>query len=216
MGTSPRAMGEEVQLFASKKEKEHVEHLGDLYAIFRTTDKLERAFIGDHISAGEYETACGKLITQYRTLRNILERDGLQIPQFVEQYSVQCPYAEARFAIGVPATLEHGLRRSEAPANAAAVGQVTEEFISTIDHLEMASDCSVDALMPDVQALLNHLRGFALPPDSPIRQRLLSWQVTLDAKGATYELTEDEYRRLKYDVNQCYTEFKDFLQRGGA
>lgn len=35
MGTSPRAMGEEVQLFASKKEKEHVEHLGDLYAIFR-------------------------------------------------------------------------------------------------------------------------------------------------------------------------------------
>lgn len=49
---------------------------------------------------------------QYRTLRNILERDGLQIPQFVEQYSVQCPYAEARFAIGVPATLEHGLRRA--------------------------------------------------------------------------------------------------------
>lgn len=40
----------------------------DLYAIVKTTEKLERAYVRDAISAAEYEPACEKLIGQFRTL----------------------------------------------------------------------------------------------------------------------------------------------------
>lgn len=40
----------------------------DLYAIIKTTEKLERAFVRDAIDAGQYEEACGKLIGQFKVL----------------------------------------------------------------------------------------------------------------------------------------------------
>lgn len=40
----------------------------DLYAIFKTTEKLERAYVRDAISSKDYEPACQKLIGQYKTL----------------------------------------------------------------------------------------------------------------------------------------------------
>lgn len=40
----------------------------DLYAILKTTEKLERAYVRDDISAKDYEPACQKLIAQFRTL----------------------------------------------------------------------------------------------------------------------------------------------------
>jgi hypothetical protein len=40
----------------------------DLYAIVKTTEKLERAYVRDAISAADYEPACEKLIGQFRTL----------------------------------------------------------------------------------------------------------------------------------------------------
>ena len=40
----------------------------DLYAIIKTTEKLERAFVRDAIGAEEYEEACGRLIGQFKVL----------------------------------------------------------------------------------------------------------------------------------------------------
>lgn len=40
----------------------------DLYALLKTTEKLERAYVRDAIPAKEYEPACERLIGQYRTL----------------------------------------------------------------------------------------------------------------------------------------------------
>lgn len=42
--------------------------LPDLYAIIKTTEKLERAFVRDAISAEAYEEACSKLIGQFKVL----------------------------------------------------------------------------------------------------------------------------------------------------
>ena len=39
-----------------------------MYAIFKTTEKLERAYVRDAVTAKEYEPACQKLIGQYKTL----------------------------------------------------------------------------------------------------------------------------------------------------
>ena len=45
-----------------------IERNADLFAILKSTEKLERAYVRDIISAKEYEPLCSKLIGQYKTL----------------------------------------------------------------------------------------------------------------------------------------------------
>ncbi len=51
----------------------------DLFAILKTTEKLERAWTQDAISAADYELACTKLIAQFKTLWGTL-RDTVRLP----------------------------------------------------------------------------------------------------------------------------------------
>ena len=51
----------------------------DLFAIVKTTEKLERAYVRDAISAKDYEPLCEKLIAQFRTLWETL-RDMVWLP----------------------------------------------------------------------------------------------------------------------------------------
>ena len=50
----------------------------DLFAIVKTTEKLERAYVRDTISAKDYEPLCEKLIAQFRTLWETL-RDTVSL-----------------------------------------------------------------------------------------------------------------------------------------
>ena len=50
----------------------------DLFAILKTTEKLERAYVRDAICAKDYEPACEKLIAQFKTLWDSL-RDTVRI-----------------------------------------------------------------------------------------------------------------------------------------
>jgi hypothetical protein len=45
---------EEVLLYGSRKEKEDIEELGDLYGIIKATDLLEAAYTRGHVSAGKF------------------------------------------------------------------------------------------------------------------------------------------------------------------
>ena len=51
--------------------------LADLFAILKSTDKLERAYVRDDISAKEYEPLCSKLIGQFKTLYETLREEVL-------------------------------------------------------------------------------------------------------------------------------------------
>lgn len=55
-----------------------VRFTADLFAILKTTEKLERAWTRDLISAKEYEPLCAKLIAQFKTLWSTL-RDSVHI-----------------------------------------------------------------------------------------------------------------------------------------
>jgi ESCRT-I complex subunit VPS28 len=43
-------------------------HPADLYAILKCTEKLERAYVRDGVTAKEYEGQCEKLIAQFKML----------------------------------------------------------------------------------------------------------------------------------------------------
>ncbi len=45
-----------------------IPRLADLYAILKCTERLERAYVRDGVSAKDYEAQCEKLIAQFRTL----------------------------------------------------------------------------------------------------------------------------------------------------
>ena len=57
----------------------------DLFAIVKTTEKLERAYVRDTISAKDYEPLCEKLIAQFRTLWETL-RDTVSLQHIVQGY----------------------------------------------------------------------------------------------------------------------------------
>ena len=107
----------------------------DLYAILKTTEKLERAYVRDAVTAKDYELQCSKLIGQYKTLWETLRGQvraqalsalGSPMPQasyiraaqigdlqdFTREYNLQCPMATQRLVFsGMPATVEHGKPR---------------------------------------------------------------------------------------------------------
>lgn len=45
----------------------------DLFAILKTTEKLERAYVRDAVTAKDYELQCSKLIAQFKTLWDTLK-----------------------------------------------------------------------------------------------------------------------------------------------
>ena len=57
----------------------HLFTAADLFAILKTTEKLERAYVRDAISAKDYEPGCQKLIGQFKTLWESL-RDEVSKP----------------------------------------------------------------------------------------------------------------------------------------
>lgn len=63
----------------------------DLFAIVKTTEKLERAYVRDAISAKDYEPLCAKLIAQFRTLWETL-KDTVSLPQLFLFILLHIPY----------------------------------------------------------------------------------------------------------------------------
>jgi len=133
----------------------------DLYAIVKTTEKLERAYVRDVISAKDYEPLCEKLIAQFRTLWETLRTEARhspaavctptldlqgaesgaatrgQVPDvqaFMAEYNMQCPMAAKRLIYsGLPATVEHGKPKCATRAGrSAACGALQCSGVCTI------------------------------------------------------------------------------------
>lgn len=195
----------------------------ELFAIYRTMDRLEIAFMKDKFNDSDYEDSCRRLITKFRALSQTLGMDGARLDEFKTTFHLhKCRRANARFSVGVPATQEHGqATTSAAGGDTAAMGRIfalMEEFWFFQDKLAMDADAraqrSVDSLLPDVQVILDKMRAFHVPPDAPLRQRLLSWQTLLTGKPATFEISDDQFRQLHHDVRMSYVDFKEFCKSG--
>lgn len=131
----------------------------DLYAILKSTEKLERAYVRDAISARDYEPACQRLIAHYRTLWSTVSESVPSLQSFMATYGMQCPMAARRLAqSGMPATVEHGRATSSGEAGyTAAVADAVGQFITTMDALKlnMAAVDQVFPLLSDLTQSLN-------------------------------------------------------------
>jgi hypothetical protein len=123
---SQAAPVEPVALWTTKAEREKYESFADLYALIKTVEKLEKAYVRDAVGSAEYEAACLDLIAKFKTLRTALRDDGVpDVEHFMATYRMDCASAAQRLLrSGLPATIEHrparrGARRAGAPARAA-------------------------------------------------------------------------------------------------
>lgn len=123
----------------------------DLFAIIKATEKLEKAWVRDLISAKEYEPECSKLIGQFKTVKTNLEGHVDDVEKFMKDYSMVCPAAKNRLITsGLPATVEHQAPKSQDEANSGKkVAETVQYFITAMDSLKLEMR-AVDEVFPCV------------------------------------------------------------------
>ncbi|XP_062223188.1 vacuolar protein sorting-associated protein 28 homolog 1-like [Phragmites australis] len=213
----------EVKLWNDKRERELLESYADLYAIIKATEKLERAYVRDLVSAADYEAECLKLISQFNSLSSSLA-GIVTVPRFVQAYRLDCPAALNRLLqSGVPATVElraTASASSSAPASTAAsataIAQCVQSFITAMDavKLNMLANDQVRPLLQDLSTSMGRL-GPLLPPDFEGKVKVNDWLAKLHKMGAADELTEQQARQLNFDLDSAYSTFLAALPSAG-
>ncbi|XP_010905110.1 vacuolar protein sorting-associated protein 28 homolog 1 [Elaeis guineensis] len=210
----------EVKLWNDKREREMLDSFADLYAIIKTTEKLEKAYVRDLVSSAEYEAECLKLIAQFKTLSSSLREAVPSVERFAEAYKMDCPAALNRLLVsGVPATVEHrASSASSAASSAAAVAECVQHFITAMDSLKlnMVAVDQVHPLLSDLSSSLAKLGGGILPPDFEGRVKVREWLARLAKMGAADELTEQQARQLHFDLESSYNAFMAALPNAGS
>jgi ESCRT-I complex subunit VPS28 len=190
----------EVSLWRDKREHELLDSLAYLFAIIKTTEKLEKAYICNLVSSDHYELECLKLIAQFKSLSASIVSSVPSIERFSEAYKLDCPHALNQLIIsGVPTTVEHRAAFSAAASSAAAtsasaIARCVQNFIIAMDtiKLNMIVVDWVHPLLSDLSTSFNKLAGNLLPPDFEGKVKVREWLARLAKMGATDELTEQQ------------------------
>ncbi|OAE22008.1 hypothetical protein AXG93_4804s1130 [Marchantia polymorpha subsp. ruderalis] len=203
-------------LWTDKREREMYDNFADLFAIIKTTEKLEKAYVRDVISAKEYEPACAKLIAQFRTLKTTLKDTVPDVERFMEAYKMDCPAAANRLIIsGIPATVEHKSASSDS-GTAVAVAECVQHYITAMDSLKlnMVAVDQVHPLLSDLVASLSRVPQ--LSPDFEGKVKGREWITILNKMGAADELNEQQARQLLFDLESSYNAFINSLPKSSS
>mmetsp|Transcript_36862 Transcript_36862/g.81990 ORF Transcript_36862/g.81990 Transcript_36862/m.81990 type:complete len:211 (-) Transcript_36862:1536-2168(-) len=202
-----------VRLWKDKKTQELYESKADLYAIIKATEKLERAYVRDSINAEAYESACEKLIQQFKVLYGSLRTLVPDVEKFMSEYNMQCPMAATRLLhSGLPATIEHKAKQKTNDPDAASVAETVQHFITAMDSLKL-NLVAVDQICPILLDLINSMNKVqSLPPNFGPKEKAKEVYSRLYQKPANYELPEEDVRQLLYELESSYNIFLSTLK----
>ncbi|KAG6975506.1 hypothetical protein JG688_00002311 [Phytophthora aleatoria] len=219
MAPPPPQQVREIKLWADTKDRRKYEDLSDLFAIFKTTEHLEAAYVRDAITPEEVESfryteACTKLISQYKTAETALRLGGFidSVENFIAEYRLDCPRALERLVrIGVPATVVHNTTNRK--TDSVNVAQTVQNFITLMDVLKL-NIRAVDEIQPLLSEMMSSLTMVSgLPPDFAGRDKIEGWLRTMNAMRASDELDEEQARQLSFDLERAYSSFMAFLNK---
>ncbi|CAI5735185.1 unnamed protein product [Peronospora farinosa] len=204
----------EMKLWDDTKDRRKYEDLSDLFAIFKTTEHLEAAYVRDAITPEQYTEACTKLISQYKTAETALRLGGFidSVNSFISEYRLDCPRALERLVrIGVPATVVHNTTNRK--TDSVNVAQTVQNFITLMDVLKL-NIRAVDEIQPLLSEMMSSLTMVSgLPPDFSGRDKIEGWLCTMNAMRASEELDEEQARQLSFDLERAYSSFMAFLNK---
>jgi len=204
---------QEVKLWSNKKERQQYDNFANLFALIKTVEKLEKAYVNSAVPSDRYEAACSELLAKYKTLRNTLVDTVPDMQHFMATYSMHCPSARHRLQVGIPATIEHRVNR---PSSAVNVAECVHHYIGAMDTLKL-NMAAKDQIAPCLSDLLISLHKVPqLPAEFAGKLCIRRWVERLDNMRASDELGEDEVRQLLYEIENSYNAFMQLLGDGGT
>ena len=203
-------MATRTPLWTNASERKRYDDFATLFALARTLEKLERAYVRSSVDAGTYERTCMDLVAKFKTLREVTLDSVPDLDRFFATYGAHVPSAKRRLDAGVPATYEHRATRTtdeERRGEAKAVADATHCFIGVMDTLKLDMRAK-DQVAPVVADLLLALCKLArLPTDFEGTRCARKWALRMDTMRASECLSAEEGREFLYEIESAYAAF---------
>ncbi|KAM4865526.1 vacuolar protein sorting-associated protein 28 homolog isoform 3-T3 [Thomomys bottae] len=198
---------EEVKLYKNAREREKYDNMAELFAVVKTMQALEKAYIKDCVTPNEYTAACSRLLVQYKAaFRQVQGSEINSIDEFCRKFRLDCPLAMERIREDRPITIKDdkgNLNR--------CIADVVSLFITVMDKLRLEIR-AMDEIQPDLRELMETMHRMShLPPDFEGRQTVSQWLQTLSGMSASDELDDSQVRQMLFDLESAYNAFNRFL-----
>ncbi|XP_027621765.1 vacuolar protein sorting-associated protein 28 homolog [Tupaia chinensis] len=216
---------EEVKLYKNAREREKYDNMAELFAVVKTMQALEKAYIKDCVTPNEYTAACSRLLVQYKAaFRQVQGSEISSIDEFCRKFRLDCPLAMERIKEDRPITIKDdkgNLNRCIADvvsvSHSYAIGWVSwgalRQPLQALHSREGwgLAPCPVQ-IQPDLRELMETMHRMShLPPDFEGRQTVSQWLQTLSGMSASDELDDSQVRQMLFDLESAYNAFNRFL-----
>ncbi|KAM9386129.1 LOW QUALITY PROTEIN: vacuolar protein sorting-associated protein 28 homolog [Pholidichthys leucotaenia] len=194
---------EEVKLNAREREK--YDNMAELFAVVKTLQALEKAYIQDCVTPNEYTASCSRLLVQYKAAFKQAGSDVGSIDDFCRKYRVtDCPCME-RIKEDRPITI-----KDDKGNLTACIADIVSLFITVMDKLRLEIR-AMDEIQPDLRELMETIRKSNMPPTQRLKTTVNLWLTTLSSMSASDELDDNQVRQMLFDLESAYNAFNRFL-----
>ncbi|KAG7237794.1 hypothetical protein INR49_031807 [Caranx melampygus] len=165
------------------------DNMAELFAVVKTLQALEKAYIKDCVTPNEYTASCSRLLVQYKAaFKQVQGSDVGSIDDFCRKYRLDCPLAMERIKEDRPITIK--------------------------DDKGNLNRCIADivSIQPDLRELMETMNRMSnMPPDSEAKDKVSLWLTTLSSMSASDELDDNQVRQMLFDLESAYNAFNRFL-----
>uniref|UniRef100_H3B068 Vacuolar protein sorting-associated protein 28 homolog n=1 Tax=Latimeria chalumnae TaxID=7897 RepID=H3B068_LATCH len=159
---------EEVKLYKNAREREKYDNMAELFAVIKTLQALEKAYIKDCVSPNEKKKNC--IIIYESRLRACKELGVLDVYEELKTTSLDCPLAMERIKEDRPITIKDdkgNLNR--------CISFFSQLFITVMDKLRLEIR-AMDEIQPDLRELMETMNRMSnMPPDFEAKDKVNRW-----------------------------------------
>lgn len=199
---------EEIKLYKTAQEREKYDNQAELYAVIKTLQCLEKAYIKDSVLPKEYTGACTKLLDQYKAAFKQVKSDEFPtVEAFMKNMRLNCPAALERIKEDRPITI-----KNDGGSTGRYVADIVSLFITVMDRLRLDIR-ACDELLHDVTDLNSTMiRSNFIPADFEGKIKVDYWFKKLKSMSAHETLDENQARQMVCDFEAAYAAFNRLLQ----
>uniref|UniRef100_A0A8C7E2R4 Vacuolar protein sorting-associated protein 28 homolog n=1 Tax=Naja naja TaxID=35670 RepID=A0A8C7E2R4_NAJNA len=150
---------QEVKLYKNAREREKYDNMAELFAVVKTMQALEKAYIKDCVNPNEYTAACSRLLVQYKAaFKQVQGLEINSIDDFCRRFRLDCPLAMERIKEDRPITIKDdkgNLNR--------CIADIVSLFITVMDKLRLEIR-AMDEIQPDLRELMETMNRMSHLP----------------------------------------------------
>lgn len=199
---------QEVKLYTNAREREKFDNMADLFAVINTLQSLEKAYIRDAVTPKEYNSACSKLLVQYKAaFKQVQSADFPTVEVFTKKYRLDCPAALERIREDKPITI-----KDDKGNTSKSIADIVSLFITIMDNLRLqirAKD-EIQPVLLDLKLTMD--RFSVVSEDFEGKVSIEKWLKIFGEMRAHDELSDEQARQMTFEIEQGYNAFNRLLQ----